>query len=250
MKKLGTLEWVEATNGKLGLIDKLTFVAQGVKAKATTRQRMAKGLKIRNREIDDILPPDSPIAREAMAMCEEASQPFLFNHCLRSYFWARLLDDNSEPFDDEAVFTALMLHDMGFTETYRLHDTDQQCFTIVGARMADQLARKHNWSDKRANIMADAITLHLNVIIDPAHGKEAKMVRAGSGGDVAGLGLDVLHEDQLHAVCKKHPRLNMKRNMRSTLKRESKAHPDCRVAFLDNKLGFGDLILSAPMFDE
>ena len=250
MAKIGTLEWVEASNGKLGLIEKLTLAAQGVRAKAATLRRIKAGVKVRNIEVEAILPPDTPIAREAMAMCEEVSRPFLFNHCLRSYFWARLLDDGSEPFDDEVLFTALMLHDMGLTDEYRLQDSKQQCFTIVGAAMADELARKHNWSDKRASIAANAITLHLNVTVDPAHGKEARMVRAGSGGDVAGLGLDVLHEDQIHTVCKKHPRLNMKRNIRSLLGIESKQRPDCRMAFLDRKLGFGGLISQAPMFRE
>lgn len=250
MKKIGTLEWLEATNGKLGLIDKLTMVAQGVKAKAASWQRTRTGLKVRNMEVRDVLPPDSPIAREAMAICQEASKPFLFNHCLRSYFWARLLDDNSESFDDEAVFTALMLHDMGLTDDYRLRDPEQQCFTMVGARMADDLAKKHNWSDKRASIVANAITLHLNVIVDSSHGKEARMVRAGSGADVAGLGLDVLYDDQIHSVCEKHPRLNMKRNIRSVLGIETRMCPDCRIAFLNNKLDFGGLIASAPMFRE
>jgi hypothetical protein len=35
---------------------------------------------------------------------------------MRSYFWAHLLDEDTKPFDDEAVFTALMLHDLGLTE--------------------------------------------------------------------------------------------------------------------------------------
>jgi hypothetical protein len=139
---------------------------------------------------------------------------------------------------------------MGLTDKYRLQDTVQQCFTIVGARMADELAGKHHWSDKRANIAANAITLHLNVSVDSVYGKEARMVRAGSGGDVAGLGLDVLHEDQIQEVCRKHPRLDMKRNMRSTLAVETKERPDCRIAFLDKKFGFGDLISRAPIFHE
>ncbi|MCU7917876.1 MAG: HD domain-containing protein [Candidatus Thiodiazotropha sp. (ex Epidulcina cf. delphinae)] len=250
MAKVGTLQWVEKCNGKLGLIERLTMVAQGVKAKAETRWRIKEGVKVRNIEVEAILPPDSAIAREAMAICEEASRPFLFNHCLRSYFWARLLDDGSEPFDDEALFTALMLHDMGLTDGYRLNGTQQQCFTIVGAQIADELARQHNWTDKRASIAANAITLHLNIVVDPAHGKEAKMVRAGSGGDVAGLGLDVLGDDQIHAVCTKYPRLNMKGNMRSALGIETKERPECRIAFLDKKLGFGRLIAQAPMFSE
>jgi hypothetical protein len=51
------------------------------------------------------------------------------------------------------------------------------------------LAARHHWDDARAHLAANAITLHLNVTVGDEHGKEAQMVRAGSGGDVAGLGL-------------------------------------------------------------
>ncbi|OYU33767.1 HD domain-containing protein [Novosphingobium sp. PASSN1] len=250
MKQLGTLQWLEQTHGRLGLRDKLALVAQGVKARAATRKRMGASVKFRHREVDDILPPDSAIAREAMAMCEAASAPFLFNHSLRAYFWARLLDDGSKPFDDEAVFTAIMLHDMGLTDAHRLQGSDEQCFTVVGARMAEELGAKHQWNDRRTALAANAITLHLNVIVDPKHGREAEMVRAGSGGDVAGLGLDVLEQDQINAVCTKHPRLNFKTSIVPVLGLEEAQRPCCRIAFMNSRLGFTDLIANAPMFSE
>lgn len=250
MAKLGTLKWLEKTNGKLGLIRRLAMVAQGVRASAATQRRLRAGKRIRHMEVEAILPPDSPIAREAMALCEEASPPFLFNHCLRSYFWARLLNDGSQPYDDEALFTALMLHDMGLTDRFRHTGGTQLCFTAVGARMAEQLALKHLWTDRRAAIVAEAITLHLNVVVPHSHGREAQLVRTGSGGDVAGLGLDLLHTDQIEAVCSRHPRLQMKKNMRAVLKIESSACPDCRVAFLRQRMGFDGLIARAPMFSE
>lgn len=250
MTKLGTLSWLERNGGKLAWHDRLTMIAQGVRAHAETRKRMASGLKIRNIEIENILPPDSAITREATAICQDASAPYLFNHCLRAYFWARLLDDGRQSFDDEAVFTALMLHDLGLTNGKCLSGDKEQCFTVIGAREAGELAAKHGWSDKRANITAQAITLHLNVIVDQRHGKEAQMVRAGSGGDVAGLGLDVLQADQIASVVARYPRLNIKREIVEALSIEVDERPCCRMAFLKTKLGFTDLINRAPMFSE
>jgi hypothetical protein len=250
MTKVGTVQWVEQSNGKLSLKHRLSMLAQAVSAKVAAKRRIEKGIKRRNLEVDEILPPDSAIAMEALSICRESSAPFLFHHCLRSYFWARLLDENNQAFDDEALFVALMLHDMGLTERYRLQDGEQRCFTLVGARMADELARRHDWTDKRANLMANAITLHLNVTVDPAQGKEACMVRAGSGADVAGLGLDQLHSDQIHTVCRHYPRLGMKQNIHRLLQQESQSHPDCRAAFLMHRLGFTELISQASMFDE
>jgi hypothetical protein len=250
MNDVGTLSWLERTGGKLAWRDRLVFLAQGVRAKIEARRRIRSGIKVRNIEVDAILPPDSAIAREAVALCQDASEPFLFNHCLRAYFWARLLDDDPRPFDDEAVFTAFMLHDMGITERHRLRGDAQQCFTLPGARLANELAAKHGWSDKRASVAAESIALHLNVVVDPRHGKEAQMLRIGSGGDVAGLGLDALHAEQIDAVVARYPRLDMKRSVIPPLKIETRERPCCRIAFLRRTLGFDALIRDAPMFRE
>lgn len=210
MAKMGTLLWLDETNGKLNWIERLSLVAQGVRAQLATRQRLKAGRKLRIREVKDILPPDTAIAREATVIARDASSQAMFHHCLRAYFWAKLLDADTRVYDDEGVFVACMLHDLGLTEHYRLQGDEQQCFTSVGAQMTQALAARHQWSERRMNIAASAITLHLNVIIGDEHGKEAQMVRAGSGGDVAGLGLDVLHRDQIDEVIGRYPRLSFK----------------------------------------
>lgn len=240
--QLGTLNWMERTGGKLAWRDRLALVLHGVQSKVRTRKRIKAGIKIRYSEIDDILPPDSPICREATALCQDASEPFLFNHCLRAYFWARLLDSGSKSFDDEAVFTAIMLHDLGLSDSYRLKGDKEQCFTLVGANKASEMAIKHGWSDKRALLTASAITLHLNVAVGDEHGREAQMVRTGSGGDVAGLDLHMLHDDQIAEVVNRYPRLGLKKKITSVLKIEVEERPCCRIAFLHKKLGFYKLI--------
>jgi hypothetical protein len=255
MAKLGTMAWLDKTKGQINWRDKLALTAQGVKAKAQTRARLEAKVKWRCLEVDDILPPDTAICREAMALCETQSPPYMYHHALRAYFWARLLNDRQTPFDDEAVFSALMLHDMGLCDHLRLeHQTDkaakaQTCFTYVGAKMAEGLALKHDWSERRALATANAISLHLNVSIEDEHGREAQLVRLGSGADVAGLGLDILHKDQIDEVTKRFPRLDMKRQITNTLLHEVNQRPCCRIAFLYQRLGFDRLIKSAPFLD-
>jgi hypothetical protein len=250
MAKLGTVDWLEQTHGKVGLRDKLTMIAQGVRARAATQKRIKYNVKFRHCEVDDILPPDSAIAREAMSMCEIASETYLLHHCLRSYFWARLLDDGCQSFDDEAVFTAFMLHDMGLTDKHRLVGDHEQCFTIVGARMTQELAIKHQWSDKRAKLASNAIALHLNIVVDPCHGREAQMLRMGSGADVAGIGMDVLHSDQVSSVCAHYPRTGFKASMIKSTGQEAIERPQCRMAFLNKSLGFDKLIANAKVFGD
>jgi HD domain len=200
--------------------------------------------------VQDILPPDTALAREAISLARDASSPALFHHCLRAYFWAKLLDTDTRSYDDEAVFVACMLHDLGLTEQYRLQGDQQQCFTSVGARVTQELAHRHAWPEPRMHVAASAITLHLNVIIGDEHGKEAQMVRAGSGGDVAGLGLDVLHRDQIDEVIGRYPRLNLKQEVVSALETEAIERPCCRTAFLCRRLSFTDLIKKNRVFRE
>jgi len=81
-----------------------------------------------------------------------------------------------------------MLHDLGLTDAYRLAGDTESCFTIVGARHAEQLGARHGWAGPRCRLVAEAITLHLNVIVSAAHGREAELVRAGSGATSPGSG--------------------------------------------------------------
>jgi HD domain len=247
MEKLGTLAWLESSGGKLALFDRLTLIAQGVRARAATR--FGSRAKMRNFEVSAILPPDSALVREAVELSQAASEPWLFNHCLRSYFWARLLDRGTK-FDDEALFVAFLLHDLGLTDAHRLKGREEQCFTVVGAREAERLAQSHGWSGRRARLAAEAIALHLNVVVGDEHGREAQMVREGSGADVAGLGLQRLERDQIDAVVKLHPRLRLKEEIRTPLHLEARERPDCRIAFLVRSLGFDSLIAGARPFTE
>jgi hypothetical protein len=250
MTKLGTIKWIEQTGGRLAWHERLALIAQAVRARAGAAKEKLSGRKIRLLEVEDILPPDSPITREALALSQDLSKPFLFNHCVRSYFWARLLDADTRSFDDEAVFTAFMLHDLGLTEHGGGAANLGHCFTQVGALKAYELARKHGWSDRRAELTANAITLHLNVLVADRHGKEARMVRAGSGADVAGLGLHVLQRDQINEVVSRIPRLNLKREMLATLVDEARARPDSRIALLCDRLHFGRIIERSAVFLE
>lgn len=250
MTRLGTLSWIDRTGGKLAWHERLALMAQAVRTRAAAAIRRRSRRKVRLLEVDEILPPDSAITRESIALSQDLSRPFLFNHCVRSYFWARLLDQDHRPFDDEAVFTALMLHDMGLTEHGRQATNQRYCFTQAGAQMAYDLAHKHGWSDRRATLTANAITLHLNVVVADRHGKEARMVRAGSGADVAGLGLHVLGRDQIDEVVSRIPRLKLKQEMLTTLDFELRARPEGRIAFLCDQLHFGRMIERSRMFSE
>ena len=244
MASFGTLTWIDQTGGRMTLLDRLRETAQAVQARA---KRKLQSKRLSDRRIEDILPPDSVIALEALSLCREASPLFLLNHCLRSYFWARLLDESDEKIDQEALFVAAMLHDLGLAPDHRLNCySDDECFTAVGAREAHAMALRHGWEDERAERTANAISLHLNVVVHHHHGPEARLVRLGSGADTAGLGLSRLRPDQVEEVLRRHPRHGLKEGLVPILESEALERPHCRLAFLQKKFDFSRMVQAAP----
>jgi hypothetical protein len=145
-------------------------------------------------------------------------------------------------FDDEAVYVALLLHDLGLTAAYRLKPGEGECFTIPGAHAAFKIAREHKWPDRRAYLAAEAITLHLNVTVARRHGPEAMLVRLGSGADVAGLEIQRIPEAQRKRVLDRYPRLDISHSIDQDLRVEANAHRTCRIAWLYRNVGFGRLV--------
>ena len=248
MPALGTFAWTEETGGRLRRRDSLTLAAQAVLLRASARLSGRSKQKVRHIDVDQIMPPDSAVCLAAEAICVEASAPFLINHCKRAYFWARLLNDQPK-FDDEALYVALLLHDLGLTTRHPRLATDH-CFTLPAAREAQRLTLRHGWSDRRAELVADAICLHLNVTVASWHGREAQLVRIGSGADVAGFGLNRLERNQRDDVVELFPRLGMTCAIDGVLSAEVEACPCSRIAFTYNKLGFGQLIRKTKAFVE
>jgi hypothetical protein len=246
MSALGTWNWLQETGGKLGRLDRLRLVGQGVRAKASARLAGKAAESVRFREVETLTPPDTPLAIAAKALCREASSPWLYGHSLRAWYWGRLLDDGRAPFDEEAVWVAFLLHDLGLTDTHRLKGEQVHCFTEPGAREAERLCREHGWSDERAYLAANAIALHLNVIAGAEHGREAQIMRTGAGADIVGQGVSRIPVDQREAVLQRHPRHYFKREVSQVMLRETNERPCCRMAFLYGKLGFGRMIAGAP----
>ncbi len=62
----------------------------------------------------DLLLPDSPAVRDAYAQAEAESQPWLFNHVMRSWLYgAKLAQRRGLAPDAELVAVAVLLHDLG-----------------------------------------------------------------------------------------------------------------------------------------
>jgi hypothetical protein len=166
------------------------------------------------RDVAGVRLPDSPLAAAAANLARGACPPFLFNHCLRTYlFGAMLAERDRVAFDEEMIFVAATLHDLGLT---REHASPGQPFEVDGADAAKAFLVSRGVSEPRAELVWNAIALHTSVLVEhqPA---QTRLVGAGAGADVFAAELDTLPKARIAAAVAAFPRLSFNTQFRDLL---------------------------------
>lgn len=246
---LGDAEW-EARNGHLSAADRWRYALAAVGAQlGLFAQALRLGGK-QDRELGRfdlarIEYPDSACTRIAVEKLETLSSASVANHSHRSYIWASLLGQlDGRRWDAEILYVAMMLHDLGLTES--LHGSCQcsECFTLDAMNGVPEVFQ--STTPDRAEKIRRAVLLHLNIAVPgEVHGWEAHYVRAGTALDVVGERYKQLPAGLIQATLQKHPRLVLKEELRAWVERESKLRPTSRMAML-KRLGFSRLVRVAP----
>jgi hypothetical protein len=243
---VGTLTWARARNGQLTRRERLRGIASGMAllirvAPAQVRQRLGiSNPRAFDFDLDELVIPDSAIARDAEELCREASAEGLVNHCMRTYAWGSILGkrDGLDP-DPELLYVGSLLHDLALTDRYRDH-SPMPCFAARGAIAATEWASEQGWPEHRCASLGDAISLHLNVRVSPEHGPEAQLLQAGAALDVAGMRHWELDPRTVDSVVDRYPRMKMKAELYPLFRAE--LQPRTRAQFLDRWLRFGTLV--------
>lgn len=150
--------------------------------------------------------PDSPVALAARALARDVSPAFVYNHVVRSYLFARELSAAAavpQVDDDELLFLACILHDLGATE---FANTDQR-FEVAGADAAARFLLQHDVDPSRVEMAWAAIALHTSVGLADRFGPVAAVAHAGIGTDIVGTLRQHLPErfaDRVHAAWPRH----------------------------------------------
>src|ERR1700685_3313439 len=77
--------------------------------------------------------PDTVLVRDAIDLSRSASEPFLFNHVMRSWLFGVLLSEGAERAPDpELLAVSAVLHDLGLTDRYQAENR----FEVDGANAA------------------------------------------------------------------------------------------------------------------
>ena len=76
---------------------------------------------------------DTPLVRDAMELARNLSEPYLFNHVMRSWLFAAVIAEGAKPAPDpELLAVSGILHDLGLTDRYAA----QERFEVDGANAA------------------------------------------------------------------------------------------------------------------
>ena len=150
---------------------------------------------------------DTPVIREALEYARKHSEPYLYNHAVRSWLFAvRLGQLQQVAHDHEVVAVASLLHDIGLTAGV----SGPRRFEIEGADVARVFAQSRGLDDRRTQLVWDTVALNSTPSIALYKEAEVALCTAGIGLDWGGAGYDRFPPNELQAILAAFPRLGMK----------------------------------------
>lgn len=157
--------------------------------------------------IDRVTPlPATPAAVAALAVATDHYSPALLQHALRSYRWAAAYaGQRAIPVDDELLYVAAVLHDLGLVEPFDSHRMD---FEQAGGHVAAVLAAGAGWPPARRRRVTEVIVAHMADAVDPATDPEGHALEAATAFDISGRDIGIPPALRA-AVLGEHPRLGL-----------------------------------------
>ncbi|MEU6720179.1 HD domain-containing protein [Nonomuraea sp. NPDC046802] len=157
--------------------------------------------------------PATRVAKAARQLVTDAQRPYLRNHSLRSFLFARAVAAQDgrlagRDYDAEVMFLICALHDIGLTA----HADTGRRFEVDGADFAARFLEKQGIIDGRVDTVWDGIALHTSFgihdspVFTRCRPPEIVIAHTGIGLDLTG-GPDELpagYADRVHAVYPRH----------------------------------------------
>ncbi len=157
---------------------------------------------------------DTPLVHDAIELARSASEPYLFNHAMRSWLFGVLVAEGARPAPDpELLAVSGILHDLGLTDGY----SAQERFEVDGANAARAFLKERGIPAHHIQVVWDAIALHTTRSIALHKEPEVAMTHSGIAVDVIGAGLDRIPQDKVRAILVEFPRLLMKKQFQERL---------------------------------
>src|SRR6266550_6972841 len=171
----------------------------------------------------DLKLPDSRTVRDAYAEAETVSQPWLFNHVVRSWLYGAMLTQHRGLAPDaELVAVSVLLHDLGLARG----GAPDRRFEVLGADLGRDFALSRNMGERRAETVWDSIALHTTASIAQHKGIDVACCQRGITCDYGGVGYQELSDDNKKVILSAYPRLDMKNQLTTCLCGIAKNHPN------------------------
>ncbi len=210
-----------------------------------------------SRLIAGVSVPDGSLITAVIEYAQRLSEPYLFNHAMRSWLFAEAIGRIKEiDYDREVVAIGTILHDIGLTASV----SGPNRFEVNGADAALSFIKGKGLTDRRAQLIWDLVALNSTPSLALHKEPEVAVGTMGIGLDYGGFGVEALPIADVERILSAFPRLRMKQQFAETCCRLVTAKPETSN---DNFLrDFGerfvpgykavstvDLLMNAP-FDE
>ncbi|WP_028927237.1 HD domain-containing protein [Pseudonocardia acaciae] len=179
--------------------------------------------------------PGTPLADAVVRLIRPVESPSVFNHSIRSYLFARMAAARlalvaGRDYDDDLLFAACAMHDLGVAP--RSSDGPRgQRFEVEGADRAAEFLIGRGVPPADADQVWLAIALHTSPGIAERRGALCVLVREGVALDFGGpLGtdhVDAVDDEQADVIHTAYPRLDMVRSLVDAIVAHAARNPGC-----------------------
>ena len=167
--------------------------------------------------------PDSPLIAAAIEYAQRLSEPYLFNHAMRSWLFAETIGRiRGNDYDHEVVAIGTILHDIGLASSV----SGPNRFEVNGADAALSFIKGEGLSPRRAQLIWDLIALNSTPSLALHKEPEVAVGTMGIGLDYGGFGVQALPAGDLERILSAFPRLKMKQRFSETCCRLVTAKPE------------------------
>jgi hypothetical protein len=169
-----------------------TFVNRGA-----SKTRLIAGVSV----------PDGPLITAVIEHAQRLSEPYLFNHAIRSWLFAEAIGRIKKiDYDREVVAIGLILHDIGLTPSV----SGPNRFEVNGADAALSFIKGKGVSDRRAQLIWDTVALNSTPSLALHKEPEVAVATMGIGLDYGGFGIEAIPTADVERILSAFPRLKMK----------------------------------------
>src|SRR3989449_8987268 len=157
--------------------------------------------------------PDGSLITAVIEYAQRLSEPYLFNHAMRSWLFAKTIGRIKEiDYAREVVAIGEILHDIGLTASV----SGPNRFEVNGADAALSFIKGKGLSDRRAQLIWDLVALNSTPSLALHKEPEVAVGTMGIGLHFRGVGVEGLPKAHVERILSAFPRLKMKQRFAET----------------------------------